>query len=318
MTLASTKDCRIAMSSSSTNPFNENDDHRPANAVDTIPDPESQMPPHSKPQERPLPLTVDPIDENDVIRFLLSGRVYGYPYTNGTALSNYFRFVINTHPLLSIILHYRLDPYTTKNRFIVFVCILCFAVAVSYLLVSTTFIYQIAVCREGCTSDGSGVCIGGLNNGRSYGAYWEGCQYYRSWMMPALEGVALVVYGSILRFLATCGCLQGRNFFQLNCFGSGFRNVIEFFGGGFLFLFCLLSVAMIVWVLVATYMQGQQFDIFITILITKAWSFGEWFIWTLPYFSLRYSWDKSHFMKKMQAEADATKAAISHTTAAAS
>jgi hypothetical protein len=134
-------------------------------------------------------------------------------------------------------------------------------------------------------------------------------------MVPAVEGVALVIYGSILRFFATCGCVQGRDFFQMNCLGTRFRRLIEFFGGGFLFLFSLLSFAMVVWVLVATYLLGQEFDIFITILISKAWSFGEWFIWTLPYFAVRYSWDKSHFMKNNGTqEIDATKEPAGNTT----
>ena len=67
-----------------------------------------------------------------------------------------------------------------------------------------------------------------------------------------------------------------------------------------LLLFSALSVAMVVWVIIATALSGASFDIFITILISKAFSFGEWFLWTLPYFLIRYPCDKQHFFKKMK------------------
>ena len=253
-----------------------------------------------------LPVAIDPHDENAVIRFLVSDRVYGYPYTSGTILSNYFRFVITKHPLFSIFLHYRLDPYNTKKRFLVFVCILCFAVALSYVLLGSSFAYQIAICRDGCSTSNSDLCIGTQSTGSNstsstyVATTWGGCQYYRSWMLPAIIGGVLVIYGSLLRFFASCGCLQGRNFFQFNCLGSRIRALIEFCGGGFLSVFLLMSLGMIMWVLIATYMSNKSFDIFIAILISKAWSFGEWFIWTFPYFSLRYSWDKRHFQNRMR------------------
>lgn len=281
----------------STNPFDDEESQHSTSDVRQA----LQLRESNDDSSRSLPVAVNAKDENAVIRFLVSDRVYGYPSTNGTLMSNYFRFVFNKHPLLSIFLHYRLDPYTTKKRLITFICILCFAVAVSYLLLSTTFVYRIAVCREGCsTSDNNEVCIGGFNNGLSYSVYWEGCNYYRSWMLPILAGAVIVVYGSMLRFFASCGCVQGREFFRFHCLGSRFRQVIEFFGGFVLSLFSLLSLAMAIWVLTATYMTGSTFDIFIPILIAKAWSFGEWFIWTLPYFLFKYPWDKRHFNRCMR------------------
>jgi hypothetical protein len=57
---------------------------------------------------------------------------------------------------------------------------------------------------------------------------------------------------------------------------------------------------MVIWVVTATYMTGTKFDIFVPILIAKAWSFGEWFVWTFPYFMIRYSWDKRHFIRRMR------------------
>ena len=61
---------------------------------------------------------------------------------------------------------------------------------------------------------------------------------------------------------------------------------------------------MVVWVIIATALSGASFDIFITILVSKAFSFGEWFLWTLPYFLIRYPCDKQHFLKKMKEKMD--------------
>ena len=107
-------------------------------------------------------------------------------------------------------------------------------------------------------------------------------------------GCVIVVYGSMLRILASCYCLQGRDNSQ-TCLSSFLT-----FGGFVLLLFSALSVAMVVWVIIATALSGASFDIFITILVSKAFSFGEWFLWTLPYFLIRYPCDKQHFLKKMK------------------
>lgn len=61
---------------------------------------------------------------------------------------------------------------------------------------------------------------------------------------------------------------------------------------------------MVVWVIIATALSGGSFDIFITILISKAFAFGEWFLWSLPYFLIRYPCDKQHFLKKMKEKMD--------------
>ena len=133
-----------------------------------------------------LPMALDPQDEKSLIRFLVSDRVYGYPHTSGTMLSNYVRFVMNKHPLLSIFLHNRRDPFNTVKRFIVFVCTLCACVYFSYLLLSTTFVYQIAVCRDGCTSTNTNnICLGGASDGISSSSYFNACKYYSPWMLSA-------------------------------------------------------------------------------------------------------------------------------------
>jgi hypothetical protein len=88
-------------------------------------------------------VAVDVNDENAVVRFLVSNRVYGYPNSNGSILSNYVHFVCNNHPLLSICFARRCHPYDTKKRLIVFICIVSFAIGLSYAFLNTNYVYQV-------------------------------------------------------------------------------------------------------------------------------------------------------------------------------
>eukprot|EP01034_Spumella_vulgaris_P032857 gene32857-40558_t len=202
-------------------------------------------------------MAVDTADENAVVRFLLSERVYGYPSTNGTIMSNYKHYVFNNHPLLSIVLMNSRHPFERKRRVIVFLITLAFAIFVSFLLLKTDVVVEIARCRSGChkesihlntnnstsssTSSSSGgnstICSGGYNDGMQYDTYDSHCHFYQDWMLSAVCGAVTVLYGGVLRFLATCDCLHGRAFFQNNCCGTRIKNTVVYLGGIVLSLF---------------------------------------------------------------------------------
>jgi hypothetical protein len=93
---------------------------------------------------------IDGSDENKVIRFLVSERVFGYPGSTGSWMSNYMNYVKNTHPMLSLILANRLHPFSLRNRFVVFLCILLLAVVLSFVFWNTNYVPQLSMCREGC------------------------------------------------------------------------------------------------------------------------------------------------------------------------
>lgn len=197
------------------------------------------------------PCCVDPTDENAVIRFLVSGRVFGYPNTRGTLLSNYLQYIWNNHPFLSICCMNRLNPFRRGQRLVVFINGLFLAIFLSFLFFETTYIPRVAICRMGCnlnsfaynnthmtelgsnsSSEGSQtVCFGGYNNGLSYSTFHRICgsgpYQYQSWMLPAISGLFVVLYQSVLAWLATCGCVQGREIFQNNCFGVCCKRYIE-------------------------------------------------------------------------------------------
>ncbi|RYH27868.1 hypothetical protein EON65_12865 [archaeon] len=134
--------------------------------------------------------------ENAVIRFLLSKRVFGYPGSTGSMWSNYKHFVYNNHPFLSICCLHSKHTYNCRERIVVFFNVLCFAIFLSFILLGTTLIKEVAMCRFGCnvqdvppvnsTYVGSNaialgiapassgatnetVCMGGYNDGLSYG-----------------------------------------------------------------------------------------------------------------------------------------------------
>jgi hypothetical protein len=82
-------------------------------------------------------------DANAIARFFVSNRVYGYPRSDGTMLSNYKHFVFNNHPFFSICLATWGQPYNMKKRILVFICTLSMAIGISYVLVHTDYVHQV-------------------------------------------------------------------------------------------------------------------------------------------------------------------------------
>lgn len=246
-----------------------------------------------------------PDDENQIIRFLLSERVYGFPYSDGTVFSNYKHYVFNNHPFISIFLVNSAHPYNRKRRIIVFLCTLAFVMVASYYITRTTYFDLLARCRDGCNivnvtnqaGSESKVCKGGYNDGLDYETYTKDCQYYRSWYLSAIVGAVSVPYGIFLRFLVTCGCFQGQTLFQVVCCCAWLRRVFEIFGGIGIGLISLASIGMLAWALIECWLSKVGFDIFLALLIGKLWGFFDWFFITSPYFCFRYAYDKRHFQQ---------------------
>jgi hypothetical protein len=57
---------------------------------------------------------------------------------------------------------------------------------------------------------------------------------------------------------------------------------------------------MVALTLIQTAITNSNFEVFKTVLISKMWSFGDWFLWTLPYFAYRYNVDKRYFHARQQ------------------
>jgi hypothetical protein len=59
-------------------------------------------------------------------------------------------------------------------------------------------------------------------------------------------------------------------------------------------------VILLTWALIACYILNADYSLFSSILLSKVWSAGEWFIWSAPYFSYKYPLDRRRFLKKMR------------------
>lgn len=123
--------------------------------------------------------------------------------------------------------------------------------------------------------------------------------YYQPWMLSALCGAMTVVYGSLLRFLSTCGCLQGRVLFQSNGICGRFKTATEYCGGQVLSFFVLLSFALLLASVVMCWLTDVKFSIFLVLLQSKVWSQVEWFFWAAPFFSFRYPIDRRYFYQRL-------------------
>ncbi len=204
-------------------------------------------------EEKKEVTSVDRYDDLTIIRFLTNERVYGYPGTKGTFMSNFWQFVLNSHPLLSILFVHPLHPFTRMKRIIVFLCSFSFAIAVSFIFVSTDYVPDLAMCRDGCenvsyaTKNGNSVkmCDYSYRDSISYSDYHDKCRYFRPWQLTAISGIIIVIFGLFLKFIATCSCLQGKAAFQeggsnrggqessCSCCSIGFwcRKLVEACGG---------------------------------------------------------------------------------------
>ena len=239
-------------------------------------------------------------DENAVIRFFLSQRVYGYPKSNGTMCSNYCCFIRQNHPFLSICLLDRRNPYTAKQRVIVFYCVSCLAIVLSYIILHTNAITALAICKAGCKIE-LDKCIGGPNDGYSYIEYSKRCSVYSPQSVSVAIGVALLPYGSLLRFCSVCSCLQGRTLFQSNILGERMKGFIEWLGGSIMTFFVLAATTMVLYV-VGECWSGRVDDwgIFESFALSKVFSSLQWFTLSFPFFYVKYPMDKRLFYRNLE------------------
>jgi len=250
-------------------------------------------------------LCVPSDDENAIIRFLDSGKVFGYPHTNGTRLSNYLRFVANNHPLLGICLCHRLNPFGKSPRISVYYCVACLAILLNYVLLKTLYVPYIATCNSGCEHYGTETtCQGGPNDGMSVTSFLKLCAFYSPSAVSSLVGTLLLPYGSLLRFAATCSCLQGRPFFLDHCIGQRLKRTIDASGGLFMSLIVFSSTIMLIAV-VALILSAKQADwsVFYSFVLSKLLSALFWFVWTVPLFLWRFKIDKKQFFQNVSVRA---------------
>jgi hypothetical protein len=92
----------------------------------------------------------------------------------------------------------------------------------------------------------------------------------------------------------------GKDFFKKNCCGIYLRKITELFGGAMLFFFVVVSLYILLITLYLCWENGTGYEIISSLLLSKLWSFGEWFPYTLPYFSWKYEKDKKYYYQIIQ------------------
>jgi len=78
--------------------------------------------------------------DRDLMFLLLENRSFGYPGTDGTLLSNYVAYVLNRHPLISILTAHPLHPFTRAERLVVLTCSFCWAFLVKAMMHREPFV----------------------------------------------------------------------------------------------------------------------------------------------------------------------------------
>jgi len=244
-------------------------------------------------------------DEDRIIRFLYKQKVYGFPRSNGGYLSNFWHYFKNDHPLFSICLCHQLNPYTKRNRAIVYFCVTSMAYCLTVGLMETDYIMDNNVCRAGCdvtSSDSNGkcACSGGMNDGKSCSSFNYICDYISPIAVGALCGAFVVVYGATLRAFATFGCCQGNRSLQAKC--ASCISFASVFGGHVLTFFLGFSMCSLIVVLLVVEVDPQQHvRILYAFGVSKLLSAVYWFGFAIPWFICRFHRDKERFVLKARA-----------------
>lgn len=83
-------------------------------------------------------------EENKIIRFLVSKRVYKYPGCTDSWCSNYFSYISNNHPFFSMIFVHYLHPFGRRQRLMVFLNGIFFAIFISFVMFETTLVPRVS------------------------------------------------------------------------------------------------------------------------------------------------------------------------------
>lgn len=134
------------------------------------------------------------------------------------------------------------------------------------------------------------------------GSYKNQCQYYYPWLISLVSGLFVTVYSSLLEFLATCSCVQGHRSCQLNVVGRTCKSFVEICGGSALALCTVISSILMLYAILGSIVLQSDSYLIVNTLYSKMWASVEWFVYSLPYFSLKYPTDKRRFYEDLRAK----------------
>mmetsp|Transcript_4314 Transcript_4314/g.11038 ORF Transcript_4314/g.11038 Transcript_4314/m.11038 type:complete len:614 (+) Transcript_4314:244-2085(+) len=201
-------------------------------------------------------------NEKDLMYLLLENRSFGYPGTDGTLLSNYMAYVLNRHPLISIVTAHPLHPFTRAERVAVLVCSFCWAFFVKAVMHRDPLINQ----------------------------PW--------WVFYTVVALLVLPYEVLIRVFAVCSCVQ----YDESESGFRRRRAWICAGRAVLGVLTIFNVAFItygVWTTVhidrvKPYSLLRQSW---STLVVKLWALAVWFPSWLPIFLLFYNSHKQTWLE---------------------
>eukprot|EP00752_Nemacystus_decipiens_P018608 g16683.t1 len=137
-----------------------------------------------------------------IVKMLLSGKKYGLPGSDGTKWGNFREWAKNQHPVLSMFFAHELHPFTRTERLCVLLCYLCWAFFITCIFEQVTL------------EDYQSACDGVMP--------WYGLSF--------IIAACTVPYSTILKVLATCGCVQALPNCVKDCFECLGAVMLSFFG----------------------------------------------------------------------------------------
>ncbi|CAM9796346.1 unnamed protein product, partial [Ectocarpus fasciculatus] len=223
-----------------------------------------------------------------IVQMLLQGKTYGLPGSDGKKWSNFREWAKNQHPVLSMCFAHELHPFSRTERLSVLMCYLCWA-----FLITCVFEQQMnhdnqEICDGGCentyTHDSTleEMCGSGSSDSSqkvvSENDYSNACDDIMPWYVLSFTIAACTVpYSTILKVLATCGCVQQLPHFIKSCF--------EFIGTIMLSVFgCLSLVWLGIGISISVTLDGGMFLVTYLTGVVKSWFYwpmiaGVAFLW---------------------------------------
>ncbi|CAM9874907.1 unnamed protein product [Pylaiella littoralis] len=223
---------------------------------------------------------------------LLQGAVYGLPGSDGKRWSNFREWAKNQHPVLSMFFAHELHPFSRTERFSVLLCYLCWAFFITCVFEQQTNKDNQQICDGECEHtyiDGTTLeeMCASSNVSVSLEDYNSACDGVMPWFVLSFTIAACTVpYSTILKILATCGCVQALPNCVKNCFELLGAMVLGIFG-------CLSLVWLGVGITISLTLDGGMFMVVYLLGVAKSWMY--WPLIAGVVFLCKYRKEKRRF-----------------------
>ena len=257
-----------------------------------------------RPESKPVVVAVQANDHTAVVRFLVSGKVFGFPKTNGSFCWNWYRFVCNEHPLLTIWMQHPWHPFTKRRRVVVLYNIICMAFFVTVVLMSETYFPELRRCEDGCEStyttddDGGELMCGngsGGNTNTPAKEYDDSCYFYAPYLVSFVASCIIIPFGTFLRIMATCSCLAGNDWEDRYCLKS-VKRWAQKFGGNMLFYATCVTTLLFLYGMYLAETEGEAMTVLFAFIYTEGFQMVDWFVFAFIYFAVMFLADREWFL----------------------